>query len=68
MTIKKGLGKKKAIVAAETAETTFPSFRARRLGELLWTLLRQGTDYEMRHFSGYQPVAVANLVKEALAS
>jgi transposase len=41
MTKVKGLGKKKTIVAI-----------ARRLGELLWTLLRQGTDYEVRKFMG----------------
>jgi transposase len=55
MTKEKGLGKKKAIVAI-----------ARRLGELLWTLLRQGTDYEVRHFSGNKPIG--ELVQQALAS
>jgi len=57
MTREKGLGKKKAIVAI-----------ARRLGELLWTLLRQGTEYEVRHFSGYKPIEVKELVQQALAS
>jgi transposase len=54
MTKVKGLGKKKTIVAI-----------ARRLGELLWTLLRQGTDYEIRRFAGGRAVALA---REALAS
>jgi transposase len=57
MTREKGLGKKKAIVAI-----------ARRLGELLWTLLRQGTEYEVRHFSGYKPAAVEELVQQALTA
>jgi transposase len=57
MTKVKGLGKKKTIVAI-----------ARRLGELLWTLLRQGTDYEVRHFSGYKPAGMEGLVQQALAS
>jgi transposase len=57
MTKEKGLGKKKAIVAI-----------ARRLGELLWTLLRQGTDYEVRHFSGNKPVLVEELTKQALTA
>jgi transposase len=57
MTREKGLGKKKAIVAIVAI--------ARRLGELLWTLLRQGTEYEVRHFSGRKPVVMANLVQEA---
>jgi transposase len=55
MTKEKGLGKKKAIVAI-----------ARRLGELLWTLLRQGTDYEVRHFPGNKPVSVEGLAQQAL--
>ena len=37
MTQTKGLGKKKSIIAV-----------ARRLAALLWTLLRNGTDYETR--------------------
>jgi transposase len=57
ITKEKGLGKKKAIVAI-----------ARRLGELLWTLLRQGTDYEVRHFSGSKPVSVEELAKQALTA
>jgi transposase len=57
MTKEKGLGKKKAIVAI-----------ARRLGELLWTLLRQGTDYEVRHFSGNKPVSVEELAQQALTA
>jgi transposase len=39
MTVEKGLGKKKAIVAI-----------ARRLGVLLYTLMKNGTTYEVRHF------------------
>jgi transposase len=57
MTKEKGLGKKKAIVAI-----------ARRLGELLWTLLRQGTEYEVRHFSGNKPVSVEDLAQQALTA
>jgi transposase len=58
MTKTKGLCKKKAIIAI-----------ARRLSELLWTLLRQGTEYETRRFAGGQgPKASATLAKEALAS
>jgi transposase len=41
MTVKKGIGKKKAIVAI-----------ARRLGVLLYTLMKNGTSYEARHFNG----------------
>jgi transposase len=41
MTKEKGLGKKKAIVAI-----------ARRLGELMYTLMKNGTTYEVRHFKG----------------
>jgi transposase len=55
MTKAKGLGKKKAIVAI-----------ARRLGELLWTLLRQGRDYEERHFSSTKAVSVEGLAQQAL--
>jgi hypothetical protein len=56
MTKKKGLGKKKAIVAI-----------ARRLGALLWTLLRHGTKYEERHLSECKPATVASMVEAALA-
>jgi transposase len=57
MTEEKGLGKKKAIVAI-----------ARRLAELLYTLLKQGTEYEVRRFSGgRQGGAAEALAKEALA-
>jgi transposase len=55
MTKEKGLGKKKEIVAI-----------ARRLGELLWTLLRQGSEYEERPFTGSQAVSVEGLAQEAL--
>jgi hypothetical protein len=51
----KGQGKKKAIVAI-----------ARRLGKLLWTLLRQGTEYEGRHFTGSKAVSVEGLEQQAL--
>jgi transposase len=58
MTKVRGLGKKKTIVAI-----------ARRLGELLWTLTRQGTDYEVRKFMGSpKRKALTGLVSEALAS
>jgi hypothetical protein len=60
MTKVKGLGKNKSIVAA-----------ARRLGELLWVLSRQGTYYEIRRFAGgskdRENNAAASLAKEALA-
>lgn len=57
MTKEKGLGKKKTIVAI-----------ARRLAELLYTLLRNGTEYEVRKFSGGKNRAeVETLVEEALA-
>jgi transposase len=57
MTQTKGLGKKKSIIAV-----------ARRLAELLWTLLRQGTTYEIRQFAAAaQETAAKNLVNEALA-
>ena len=57
MTQAKGLGKKKSIIAI-----------ARRLAELLWTLLRQGTDYEVRKFTvAVKETAVRNMVNEALA-
>jgi hypothetical protein len=39
-----GKKKKKAIVASNRR------FAARRLGELLYTLLKKGEDYEVRHF------------------
>jgi transposase len=55
MTKEKGLGKKKAIVAI-----------GRRLGELLWTLLRQRTEYEVRHFSGSKGVSVEGLAGQAV--
>jgi hypothetical protein len=58
MTKVKGLGKKKTIVAI-----------ARRLGELLWVLLRQGKDYEIRRFvGGREDSAAETLAREALAS
>jgi hypothetical protein len=57
MTKEKGVGKKKAIVAI-----------ARRLGELLWTVLRQGTDYEVRHFTGNKAVSVKDMARQALTA
>ena len=58
MTKGKGLGKKESIVAI-----------ARRLAELLWTLLRTGNDYEIRKFIGsVQSTPVEDMVTEALAS
>jgi hypothetical protein len=44
MTKTKGISRKKAIVASNLR------FAARRLAELLYTLLKNGTDYERRHF------------------
>jgi transposase len=57
ITKEKGVGKKKAIVAI-----------GRRLGELLWTLLRQGTEYEERHFTGHKVVVVEGLARQALTA
>jgi transposase len=58
MTQVKGLGKKKAIVAI-----------ARRLAELLWTLLRNGNSYEVRKFIGpVKNAAIETMAIEALAS
>jgi transposase len=55
MTGAKGLGKKKSIIAV-----------ARRLAELLWTLIRNGTDYEKRKITGHS--SVGDIATEALAS
>jgi hypothetical protein len=57
MTKVKGKGKKQAIVAI-----------ARRLGELLWTLLRKETEYEVRHFPGGKEVSAEELVQQALTA
>jgi transposase len=57
MTGEKGKGKKKAIVAI-----------ARRLGELMYTLLKNGTDYEVRHFKAGKRETLTGMVNEALAS
>jgi transposase len=54
MTGARGLGKKRTIIAI-----------ARKLAELLWTLLRKGTDYETRKFAGHS--TAADIVTEALA-
>jgi transposase len=57
MTKRKGLGKKKTIVAI-----------ARRLAELLWTLSRSGAEYEQRRFRIPSPeTLVERLATEALA-
>jgi transposase len=55
MTKVKGKGKKKAIVAI-----------ARRLGELMYTLLKNGTEYEVRHFKIGQDAAA--LACEAISA
>jgi transposase len=56
MTVVKGLGKKKAIVAI-----------ARRLAVIMYTLLKNGTDYEVRHFK--KPAEkTAVLAQEALSA
>jgi hypothetical protein len=55
MTGAKGQGKKKWIIGV-----------ARGLAELLWTLIRKGTDYEKRKFAGR--LSVEGIVTEALAS
>jgi transposase len=54
MTGEKGVGKKGTIVAI-----------GRRVAELLWTLLRNGSDYESRKFAGHS--TAADMVTEALA-
>jgi hypothetical protein len=57
MTKVKGLGKKKAIVAA-----------SRRLGVLLFMLLKNGTVYKARRFRPGKPADVEYLVQEALSA
>jgi transposase len=57
MTVEKGLGKKKAIVAI-----------ARRLGVLLYTLMKNRTSYEVRHFKGVQKPGVEELARIALSA
>jgi hypothetical protein len=56
MTGEKGLGKKKSIVAI-----------ARRLAELLYTLMKNETDYEVRKFTGGKGTTVETLAQEAIA-
>jgi transposase len=57
MTNEKGLGKKKSIVAI-----------ARKLGVLLYTLVKNGTEYEDRKFSGGKKAdGIEHLAEEALA-
>jgi transposase len=56
MTKEKGKGKKKAVVAV-----------ARKLGILMWTLLKKGTEYEVRHFRGGK-AGVKALAQEALSA
>jgi transposase len=58
MTVEKGIGKKKAIVGI-----------ARRLGVLLYTLMKKGTTYEVRHFQGVHRKADSKaLAEEALSA
>jgi transposase len=58
MTVQKGIGKKKAIVAV-----------ARRLGVLLYTLMKNGTEYEVRHFKGaVKKPGPEELAREALSA
>ena len=57
MTVEKGISKKKAIVAI-----------ARRLSELLYTLMKNGTEYEVRKMRvGRKGVAEA-LAREAISA
>jgi transposase len=56
MTGKKGVGKKKAAVAI-----------ARKLAELLYALMKNGTEYEAGKFGGGKPGGVEALAQEALA-
>jgi transposase len=56
MTKEQGKGKKKVIVGI-----------ARKLGILMWTLLKEGTEYEVRHFRGGKADMKA-LVREALSA
>jgi transposase len=56
MTQVKGIGKKKAIVAI-----------ARRLAVVMYTLLKTGTDYEVRHFNGPSK-KTAELAQEAMSA
>jgi transposase len=57
MTEGKGLGKKKSIVAS-----------ARRLAELMYTLMKNGTEYEVRKFEGGKETGAGEaLAKQALA-
>jgi hypothetical protein len=56
MTKEKGIGKKKAIVAI-----------ARRLGVLLWSLMKDGGRYEVRHFRAGK-ADVKELAQEALSA
>jgi hypothetical protein len=56
MTGEKGIGKKKAIVAI-----------ARRLGELMYTILKKKAEYEVRHLKVGRP-SVGTLAREALSA
>jgi hypothetical protein len=56
MTKEQGKGKKKTIVAI-----------ARRLGELMYTLMKKGTEYEVRHFKAGAK-GTAALVREAISA
>jgi transposase len=57
MTKTKGKGKKQAIVAI-----------ARRLAVLMYTLMKDGTDYEVRHFTRPKPVQAEKLAQQALTA
>jgi transposase len=58
MTKEKGIGKKKAIVAI-----------ARRLGVLMYTLMKEGSEYEVRQFRGGERKAeVEELARKALSA
>jgi hypothetical protein len=57
-TEEKGIGKKKAIVGI-----------ARRLGVLLYTLMKHGRSYEVRHFRGGKKKADTEaLAREAISA
>ena len=63
MTKTKGMSRKKAIVASNLR------FAARRLAELLYTMLKNGTDYEVRHFKPVsEKTKVEDLAKLALSA
>jgi hypothetical protein len=57
MTQEKGISKKKAIVAI-----------ARRMSELLYTLMKNGTEYELRNFKPENGKEVEKLARLALSA